>query len=175
MGEATVSETRMATARAFTDRRSFLKTGALAAAPLAVAAPVAAVAGDDRAARLARLEDERAIEALQRRFVRYLNGAGECAELVASSDAVDMGGGLRSIAEDPAHETELALAEDGLRATARCACRVERDTEFAGDTTIERMARFQGQGSHRHEERRVLATEFVKSKDGWLIAAARLA
>jgi hypothetical protein len=37
------------------------------------------------------------------------------------------------------------------------------------------MARFQGQGSHRHEARHTLATEFVKGKDGWTIARARLA
>ena len=48
-----------------TDRRAFLKVGAIVAAPLAVAAPVAALAGDDSKAKLARLEDERAIEALQ--------------------------------------------------------------------------------------------------------------
>ena len=64
------------------DRRAFLKAGSLAAAPLAMAAPAAALAADDGSrAKLARLEDERAIEALQRKFVRYLNGAGDCATL----------------------------------------------------------------------------------------------
>jgi hypothetical protein len=153
-----------------TDRRSFLKTGAIVAAPFAVAAPVAAFAADDR---LARLEDERAVEALQRKFLRHLNGAGDCGEFIASSDAVDLGEGLRAIAEDD--EVRVELAEDGLTAAARCPCRVEREAEFAGDSTLERMARFQGQGSHRFEERRVLATEFVKVADGWRIAAARLA
>ena len=164
-----------ATARNSTDRRSFLKTGAVIAAPLAVAAPAAAFAADDSRARLARLEDERAIGALQRKFVRYLNGAGECGEFVASSGTVDLGEGMRSIAEDPGHEAELEVAEDGLSARARCACRVERETEFAGDSTLEQMARFQGQGSHRHTEERVLATDFVKGKDGWRIARARFA
>ena len=158
-----------------TDRRSFLKTGAVIAAPLAIAAPAAAFAADDSRARLARLEDERALEALRRKFVRYLNGTAECGEFIASSDAVDLGEGMRSIAEDPRREAELEVAEDGLSAKARCACRVERETEFAGDSTLEQMARFQGQGSHRHEERRTLATEFVKDKDGWKIARAQLA
>ena len=161
-----------------TDRRSFLKTGAVIAAPLAIAAPAAAFAADDsraRLARLARLEDERALEALQRKFVRYLNGTAECGEFIASSDAVDLGEGMRSIAEDPRREAELEVAEDGLSAKARCACRVERETEFAGDSTLEQMARFQGQGSHRHTEERMLATEFVKGKDGWRIARARFA
>ena len=158
-----------------TDRRSFLKTSALVAAPLAVAAPVAALADDGSRAKLARLEDERAIEALQRKFLRHLNGAGDCGEFIASSDAVDLGEGLRAIAEDLGHDAELVLAEDGLSASARCACRVERETEFTGDSTLEQMARFQGQGSHRHEEQRVLATEFVKARDGWRIARACLA
>jgi hypothetical protein len=65
-----------------TDRRSFLKTGAVAAAPLAVAAPVVALAGDDSRAKLARLEDERAVEALQRKFLRHLSGSGDCGEFV---------------------------------------------------------------------------------------------
>jgi hypothetical protein len=158
-----------------TDRRSFLKTGALAAAPLAAVAPVAAFAGDDSRAKLARLEDERAIEALQRKFLRHVNGSGDCSGFVASPDAVELGEGLRSIAEDLGHEATLELADDGMTARARCACRVERETAFSGDSTLEQMARFEGLGSHRFEERATLATEFVKGKDGWTIARATLA
>jgi hypothetical protein len=158
-----------------TSRRSFLKTGAIVAAPLAAAAPVAALADDGSRAKLARLEDERAVEALQRKFLRHLNGAGDCGEFIASSDAVDLGEGLRAIAEDIGHEPVLELSQDGRSATARCACRVEREVEFSGDSTLERMARFQGQGSHRFAEERVLAMEFVKGRQGWRIAAARLA
>jgi len=157
-----------------TNRRSFLKAGAIVAAPLA-AAPVAAFAADDSRATLARIKDERAVEALQHRFLRYLNGHGDCGEFVASSASVDLGEGLRSIAEDMAHEPSFELSSDGRTATARSVCKVERETEFAGDTTLERMARFQGQGSHRFAEERVLATEFVKGSDGWRIAGARLA
>jgi hypothetical protein len=155
-----------------TDRRSFLKTGSLVAAPLAMVAPAAAFADDGSRARLARLEDERAIEALQRRLLRQLNGTGE---VVAPADALELGEGLCAIAEDMDRDTTLELSTDGLAARARCACRVERETEFTGDTTLEQMARFQGQGSHRHEARNTLATEFVKGKDGWTIARARLA
>ena len=161
--------------RTSTDRRSFLKAGAIVAAPIAAAAPVAALADDGSRARLARLEDERAIEALQRKFLRHLNGTADLGEFIASSDAVDLGEGLRAIADDLGHEAELALADDGLSATARCHCHVEREIEFTGDSTLERMARFQGQGSHRHTEERVLATEYIKGKDGWRIARARFA
>ena len=99
----------------------------------------------------------------------------DCGEFIASSDAVDLGAGLRSIAEDLSHEAVVELAADGHSAIARCLCRVERESELTGDTTVERMARFQGQGSHRHEESRVLATDFVMAKDGWRISRARLA
>jgi len=135
---------------------------------------VAALADDGSRARLARLEDERAIEALQRKFLRHVTGTGDCGEFIAASDAVDLGEGLQAISEDMRHELELTLADDGRTASARCACRVEREAEFTGDSTVEQMARFQGQGSHRHAELRTLATEFVKDKDGWKIARARL-
>ena len=161
--------------RLSTDRRSFLKTGSLVAAPLAMAAPAAALADDGSRARLTRLEDERAVEALQRQFLRYLNGGEDCGGFVASSDAVDLGEGLRSIAEDLGHEPTLELAEDGLSATARRACRVEREVAFTGDSTLERMLRFDGHGHHLHEDRAVLAMEFAKGRDGWKIARARLA
>jgi hypothetical protein len=52
---------------------------------------------------------------------------------------------------------------------------VEIETDFTGHTTIEKMARFEGQGSHRRSEARTLTTEFVKGQDGWRIAGARLA
>ncbi|MBO9517076.1 MAG: hypothetical protein J7493_03310 [Porphyrobacter sp.] len=158
-----------------TNRRSFLKSGALVAVPLAAVAPVAALAADDSRAKLARLEDQRAIEALQRKFLRHLNGTADCAELIASAERVELGDGLRSISEDMAHEVSLEFAENGLTAQARCACTVERETEFDGQSTLEQMARFQGQGSHRHAEPQVLATEYVKGNDGWRIAGARFA
>ncbi|MEO6388672.1 MAG: hypothetical protein ABIT16_09170 [Croceibacterium sp.] len=154
-----------------TDRRSFLKSGAILAAPVLAAAPVAALADDGTRARLARLEDERAIEALQRGLLRHLNGN---ASNDMAAPVVEVGE-LRSIAETAAGGGTIELAADGLSASARTACRVERQTEFTGQTTIEQMARFQGQGSHVHAEERVLATDFIKNKDGWQIARARFA
>ena len=160
-----------------TDRRSFLKTGAVVAAPLAVAAPVAALAADDSRAKLARLEDERAVEALHRQTLCKLSGADAASvrTFAAHVEGEPLAGTLRAVLEDHAHEPELELAADGLSARASCRCRVELEAEFAGDSTIERMTRFQGQGSHRFAEERVLATEFVKGGDGWRITRARLA
>jgi len=162
--------------RPATDRRSFLRTGALLAAPvIAIAAPAAALAAGESAGKLARLEDERAIEALHRKFLRHLNGAGDAGALLAASHAVELGAGLRAISEDVRQEAKLVLAADGLSATSRCPCCIERETDLTGQTTLERMARFQGQGSHRHAEHRVLATQFLKTVDGWRITGASLA
>lgn len=158
-----------------TDRRSFLKTGALVAAPIAAIAPAAALADDGSRAKLARLEDRQAIEKLHRSALRRLNGGGDCGEFLASADAVKLDPRLRGIAADQGSEAVLEMAEDGLSASYRHKCRVELETEFTGHSTIEQMARFQGQGSHRHGEQRVLETDYVKNKDGWRIARLRLA
>jgi len=160
-----------------TDRRSFLKTGALVATPLVVAAPVAALAADDSRARLARLEDERAIEALHRQALRKVSGADATSlrDFAAHVEGEGFNGTVRAVTQDHAHEPELELAADGLSARASCRCRVELEAGFAGDSTIEQMTRFQGQGSHRFAEKRVLATEFVKGSDGWRITRARFA
>lgn len=157
-----------------TSRRAFLKTGAILATPVAALAPAAALADDGSRARLARLEDERAIEALHRALLKKLNG-GACTELKLPAEAVEIDPALRSIAEDLAAEAEVRLADDGVTAHARRACRVELDCEFTGDTTLERMARFQGHGSHRHSEARVLVTDYVKNDGGWTISRVSLA
>ena len=157
-----------------TDRRSLLKVSALAAAPLAAVVPAGVLADDGSRARLARLEDERAIAELHRAFLRRVNGQGECGQFVARADAVTLEEGLRSIADDPTRDGALELADDGTRASSRRPVRVEIDTEFTGHTTLEKMARFQGQGSHRRSEMRVMATDYVKGKDGWRIARLSL-
>ncbi len=150
-----------------TDRRSFVKMSALIAAPLAVAVPATAFAADDGSkARLARLEDEKAIEVLHRELLREVN-AGEALTKLAK--------GLTGLADDPAHAAEIAFAADGRRATCRRACRASFRTEFSGASTLEQMHRLQGQGLHEHEERRVLITEYAKGKHGWAIASLRLA
>lgn len=156
-------------------RRAFLKGSAVVAAPLAAVVPGVAVADDGARERLARLEDERAIEALQRQLIKALNGSGDCGDLRLSADMVQVDAGLRAIAPDLAADDAVELAADGQTATARLSCRVELDCEFTGETTLERMARFQGHGSHRHAETRVLTTRFAKYGDGWQISGTRLA
>lgn len=148
-----------------TDRRSFLKTGALAAAPLAVMAPAAAFAADDGSkARLARLEDEKALGALHRDLVRGVNGGEH-----------KLAQGLTALAPDPAHELQIAVADDGRSATCRRACAASFRTEFTGHSTLERMHRLQGQGVHSHEEPRELVAEYRKKENGWSVERVRLA
>jgi len=147
-----------------TSRRSFLKTGAIAAAPLAMAAPAAALADDGSRARLARLEDEKALAALHREVMAQVNRGDR-----------KLAGGLTGLAGDPAHELQIAFSGDGRRATCRRACTASFRTEFTGASTLEQMHRLQGQGLHEREEARVLVTEYVKRKDGWAIEALRLA
>lgn len=151
----------MTMSQSATDRRSFLKSGALVAAPVAiVAAPAAALAGHGRHARL---EDERDIGALHRDLIRQVNrGERKLAK------------GLSALADDPAHELEIAFAGDARRATCRRACIAGFRTEFTGHSTIEQMHRLQGQGMHEHAESRELVTEYVRGKDGWAIESLRL-
>ena len=141
-----------------TDRRSFLKTGAIAAAPFAAMAPVAVLAEDGSKAKLARLEDERAIEALHRAFLRQPSALAD---------------DVRVLRQD--NEATIEIAADGRTATSYCQCCVERDTALGGETTVERMARFQGHGHHRHAEERMLVADYVKNSEGWRIDAVRLA
>jgi hypothetical protein len=147
-----------------TSRRNFLKCGAIAAAPLAIAMPAAAAADEESKAKLARLQDEKAIAELHREVVRQIN-RGER----------KLANGLTALADDPAHDLEIAFAGDGHSATCRRTCVANIRTEFTGGTTLERMHRLQGQGSHEHAEARVLVTEYIKGKDGWAIAGLSLA
>jgi hypothetical protein len=148
-----------------TSRRSFLKTGAIAAAPLAVALPSAAFAADDGGrARLTRLEDEKVIAGLHREIIDEVNRGDR-----------KLAKGLAGLSGDPAHELQIAFADDGRRATSRRPCTAIYRTEFTGSSTLEHMHRLQGQGAHEHEESRVLITEYIRRKDGWAIATLRLA
>ena len=147
-------------------RRSFVKVGALLAAPLAVAAPVAAMAGDERAARLARLEDEAAIRAVHQAWLRRVN-TGEDA---AFDKAV------RSLAPDLTGEPDaIEVAADGARVAGRFACVVELETAIPQDCTPAQMAHAQGGGLIRRTERRLLKADYVKTKGVWTIAKVELA
>jgi len=155
-------------------RRSFLKGGALLAAPLAaVAAPGAVMVDDKLKTRLAKLENEAAIRKLHQTWLRRINtGAREAsAELFADLKSAAFDPAVRGIAADHAGEPDvIEVAADGKSAAGRFRCFVETETAIPQDSTLAQMAHAQGGGFVRRLERRVLKVEYVKADGAWSIA-----
>jgi hypothetical protein len=155
-------------------RRSFLKGGAILAAPLAaVAVPAAIMADGELKARLARLENEASIRELHQDWLRQVNsgGDGAAALLSAEIERSALGHAVRGIATDHAGEPDaIEVAADGARAAGHFHCAVEIETAIAQDCTIARMAYAQGGGFVRRTERRVLKVDYVKERGAWAIA-----
>lgn len=160
-------------------RRSFLKRGALLAAPLAaVAAPAAILADDELKARVAKLESEAAIRELHQAWLRGINtGVGDqAASLFANPKRAAFDPSVRSIAPDHAGELDaIEVAADGKSAAGRFHCVVETETALPQDCTLAQMAHAQGSGFVRRTERRVLKVEYVKTSGAWAIAKAEFA
>jgi len=160
-------------------RRSFLKGGALLAAPLAaVGVPAAVMANDGLKARLAKLEDEAAIRELHQSWLRRINtGAGGAATPpFADSDGIAFDQAVRSIAADHAGQPDvIEVAADGKSAAGRFHCTAEIETTIAQDCTLAQMAHAQGGGFVRRTERRVLKVEYVKASGAWAIAKVEFA
>jgi|WetSurMetagenome_2_1015567.scaffolds.fasta_scaffold41109_3 hypothetical protein len=158
-------------------RRSFLKGGAIVAAPLAVAASAAAMAQEPQAARLARLEDEAAIQKLHQAWLRGVNtGADEdVARLFADPRRASLEAAVRGVAPDHAADPDrVEIAWDGLSASGRFHCAVEVETAIAPDCTAAQMARLQGGGLVRRTEPRLLKADYVKAGGAWAIARLEL-
>jgi len=159
-------------------RRSFLKGGALLAAPLAAAAPATMLADDGLKARLARLEDEGAIRELHQIWLRRINaGAGDTiAPLFADPEGTTFDQAVRSIAADQTAQPDaIEVAPDGKGATGWFRCVVEVETTIPQDCTLARMAHAQGGGFVRRTERRVLRVDYVKACAAWAIAKVEFA
>jgi hypothetical protein len=159
-----------------TSRRAFLKTGAIAAAPLAaVGVPVAALAADGSKAKLARLEDERAIGELHGKLLRRLN-TGTAGELFASGKAPKLDAGVRAIAPDHSAEPgAIAFSEDGKRASQRQPVKVEVAEELEGDGTLIQMARLQGNTLALAVLPKTLVAQYVRTGGGWAIESIAFA
>jgi hypothetical protein len=158
-------------------RRSFLKRGALLAAPLAaVAAPAAILADDELKACLARLENEAAIRELHQAWLRAINageGGDEAAFNFANARRAAFDPAVRSLASDHAGEPDaIEVAANGKRASGRYHCVIETETAIAQDSTLGQMAHAQGDGFVRSTGRRVLKVEYVKASGAWTIAKA---
>lgn len=154
-------------------RRSFLKSGALLAIPLAAAAPTAVMAEESLQARLARLEDEAAIRELHQTWLRRIHtGAGDAAmPPLADPEGTAFSQTVRSVMVDHAGQPDaIEVAADGKSAAGRFPCAVEIEATIPQDCTLAQMARAQGGGFVRWAERRVLKVEYVKASGAWAIA-----
>ncbi len=168
-------------------RRSFLKRGAMLAAPLAVAAPAAVIADGGLKQRLARLENEAAIRELHQAWLRRVNSwnlhenrsTPERVTLLWHCSLIPrpaLDQTVRSIAADHAGEPDaIEVAADGKSAAGRFHCSVEIERAIAQDCTLARMAHAQGGGFVRQTERRVLKVEYKKIAGAWTIAKAEFA
>jgi hypothetical protein len=155
-------------------RRSFLKGGAIIAAPLAVAvAPAAALAADESRRRLAQLEDEKAIQALHQGLVRHINSGAHdaAASLFAEPASASLDAALCAVASDHAGAPDsIAFSADGLRATGLYAALVETVRMIPADSTLAQMAHAQGEGYVRESGRHIVRADYVKTQAGWAIA-----
>lgn len=167
------------TAKNNSTRRSFLKHGALLAAPLAAAAaPAAILAGDGLKMRLARLEDEVAIREVHQDWLRGINGgsADAATPLVADFEGIAPEEIVRGISVDHVGEPDaIEIAAEGKNATGRFHCAVEIETAIPQDCTLAQMARAQGSGFVRRTERRVLNVKYVKTSGAWTLVDAEFA
>jgi hypothetical protein len=152
-----------------TNRRTFLKSSALVAAPLAAfAAPAAAFSDDGNAAqRLARLEDERAIEAANRAFLK--DGAAKTLRGTARK-----GETIRQV-EPEGEPPAIDFAEDGKSATTKQKCTVQLASQFEGDSTLEQMARLQGTAKAERSKRCVILAHYKKRGTEWMLQSAEFA
>ena len=161
-------------------RRSFIAVaGAALSTPLVAAGaslPGAAADGDSLQARLARLEDEHAIRALNDRYAKHV-GAAARDDLAALFDdpshaRLDEGVcGLTSEASDPADASEIAA--DRRSAVARVHWTVHTETVIGPSCTVVEMARLQGGGVVQAAEPAVFENRYVRRDDGtWRLRAA---
>ena len=149
-------------------RRSFLKSSAFLAAPLAVGAPAIALAADGTKARLQRLEDEAAIREVHREWLRQMN-AGERGKVPFDET-------IKSVALDHKGSTDkIEIASDGVHATGRYASLAEVETPITSECTISQMLAAQGHGTISRTEPGVLTVDYVKTGTAWTIANAEFA
>ncbi len=142
-------------------RRSFL-SGALVAAPLAAAAPAAALGGAQLEARIERLEDEAAIRELHASWLRRVNGGEQDARLDAAVH--------RITADHTGAPDKIEIAADGRSAAGVFECAVEAETPLPEHCTLAQMARAQGHGGVLRTERRRLTIDYAKTGGTWTIA-----
>ena len=156
-------------------RRSFLKGGAIAAAPLAVAIPAAALAGEDHKLRALRLQDQAEIAALHQTWLRKLATGADASGLFADARTARLDRAIQGVSADHAGEADrIEVAADGRSATGRFSVKIDVQSDLPRDTTLGQMAHLQGGGTVRHAEARTLHARYEKSAGAWTIAAMEL-
>jgi hypothetical protein len=161
-------------AHSTSSRRSFLKGGAIAAAPLAVALPAAALAEDHRA-RVQHLQDEAEIRSLHQAWLRKIATSQNPSALFADRGAARLDPAVQGVSADHAgDQDQIDVAADGLRATGRFAVTVDLQTELPHAGTLAQMARLQGGGVVRQIETRTLHARYVKQAGAWAIEKMEL-
>jgi hypothetical protein len=148
-------------------RRSFLRGGALLAAPIAAASlPAAALADDELKTRTKRLEAEAAIRELHQSWLRRAN-TGERDALLEDT--------VRRITVDHAGASDhIELAADGRSAVGYFDCAVEVEIPLSTEGTLAQMAHAQGHGTVRRTERRALRVDYTNIGGTWKIASVVL-
>jgi hypothetical protein len=165
------------TRNALSNRRFFLKAGALFSAPLAVVS-MAALAGDRTKVRLAQLEDERALRDLHQTWMRSVNAGAtgrNCVPFLAAR-VQSSEDNVRSVRTDlAAAPGEITFGSDGKTAAGCFHCEVEIETPLAKTCTLGQMAHLQGNGFVRRTETGVLNIDYVKTSEVWSILRVRFA
>ena len=149
-------------------RRSFLKGGALLAAPIAAASVSAIALADGRLQeRVTRLEDEAAIRAVHHGWLRRVNAGEHDAQLGAAV--------RRIIADHAGAADRIEMAADHHSAVGYFDHAVEFELPLPKDSTLAQMAHAQGHGALRRTERRLLTVGYTKVGGSWQIAQVTLA
>jgi hypothetical protein len=162
-----------------TRRRFFLQASAALSVPLAASAPHAAKPDPGNAnARLAALEDQKAIRELQQAYARLVNsGATDSARrLFLNPSAAKIDASVRTLSMDGFGEHDaIEIASDRTSATARTCCAVQTEAAIGPNCTLVDMARQQGEGVLRRSEKRVLVGTYVRVGEAWKIERLELA
>jgi hypothetical protein len=156
-----------------TRRRFFLQASAALSVPLAASAAHAAKADHSRAsARLAALEDEKAIRELQQAYARLVNSRAheEARDLFENPSAARVDASVRSVSMDGFGEHDaIEVAPDRGSATGRTHCAVQTEAVIGPNCTLVEMAREQGEGVLRRLEKRILVGSYLKVAGTWKI------
>jgi len=157
------------------------RRGFLLKATSALSAPIALAAAGGRAnagprtgaeSRLAALEDERTIRALQLAYAERMNAAAPVLAPIDSSGTL-RDATIAALAVDVRDTVQIAPDRRTAKAVLRCELVVEIPIEAPGYSLVD-LARLQGEGVLRHSEPRALEQTYTRDDGTWKIATTVL-